>query len=346
MTLLQNAKKRGNKFLNPIPTQVGGLALALKILPRFLANRKQRSPLSPLGPFSTDPHTYEDMPVGGLRVTWFGHSSMLLEIDGFRVLIDPVWEQRASPFDWTGPKRFFDPTLPLQDLPNLDVVLISHDHFDHLGETTVRKLVRQPNASGAVWLTSMGVGNILVKWGLERSRIVELDWTQTHEITARGRTLKFTSWPARHFSGRSLSNRFQTLWASFAIEGDRHSVFYGADSGPWPGFAEIGLRHRGFDLTMLEIGASDPLWGDIHLGPDGAVEAFKAMNAGGLLMPIHWGLFDLALHGWTEPIERLQQLGQEQGIPLWSPEPGQPTEVVGGVAVQSDWWISGTTQGV
>lgn len=270
---------------------------------------------------------------------------MLLEMDGIRVLIDPVWEPRASPLRWSGPKRFFDPTLALRDLPDLDVVLISHDHYDHLGKTTVRSLVRQANTRGTVWLTSKGVGGILRGWGVERTRIVELDWTETHVVPVRGRTLRFTSWPARHFSGRSLSNRCETLWASFAIEGDRHAVFYGADSGQWPGFAEIGQRHR-FDLTMLEIGASDPLWEDIHLGPDGAAAAFAAMNSGGLLMPIHWGLFDLALHGWREPIERLRQLAREQAIPIWSPEPGRPTEVVRDVEVLSDWWMDPTGESV
>ena len=162
----------------------------------------------------------------------------------------------------------------------------------------------------------------------------------------RGRELKITSWPARHFSGRKLSNRFETLWACFAIEGDTHSVFYGADSGPWPGFAEIGRRHGHFDLVMLEIGASDPLWADIHLGPDGAVEAFEAMAVGGLLMPIHWGLFDLALHGWTEPIERLRELAESGGVPLWCPEPGLPTEVLAGVELRSDWWKGSLPGGV
>lgn len=263
---------------------------------------------------------------------------MLLEIDGARVLIDPVWEQRASPFQWTGPKRFFEPTIPLGELPEIDVVLISHDHFDHLGEGTIRSLARAQNAAGATWVTSKGVGAALAGWGVERKGIVELDWTEAHTAGVRGKDLKITSWPARHFSGRSLSNRFETLWASFVIEGAEHSVYYGADSGQWPGFADIGARHRGLDLIMLEIGAFDELWADIHLGPDGAAEAFRAMGAGGLLMPIHWGLFDLALHGWTEPIERMRQVAEERGILLWSPEPGRPSDVIPEVQLRSDWW--------
>ncbi len=345
-TLLQPSRRVGAKYLNPVPTQVGGLSMIFKVLPRYLTNRKQRFPLKPPGPFRTDSLIYRCTPASGLRVTWFGHSSTLLEIDGLRVLIDPVWEQRASPFRWSGPKRFFQPTIPLRDLPDLDLVLISHDHYDHLGETTVRSLVSLPNVAGALWLTSKGVGTILQSWGVQRSKLVELDWTETHVSTARGKDLKITSWPARHFSGRSLSNRFETLWASFVLQGDQHAVYYGADSGQWPGFAEIGAKQGPFDLTMLEIGAFDGMWADIHLGPDGAAEAFAAMSAGGLLMPIHWGLFDLALHGWTEPMEQLRELAHQRGIPLWSPEPGRPTEVLPGVRLRSDWWVDPSRESV
>ena len=322
------------------------MALLFKVLPLYLTNRKQRTPERPIGPFTTERATYQVAPGSGLRVTWFGHSSMLLEIDGFRLLVDPVWEQRASPLSWSGPKRFFPPTTALNDLPEIDVVLVSHDHYDHLGESTVRALARQENTKEALWITSLGVAPLLHRWGVASERTVEMDWTESQTILRRGRTLKVTSWPARHFSGRSISNRFETLWASFAIEGDRHSVFYGADSGPWPGFAEIGSTHRCFDLIMLEIGAYDALWADIHLGPVGATEAYKAMNAGGLLMPIHWGLFDLALHGWTEPIEELIELSEKQGLPLWCPEPGLPTEVVQGQVLLTPWWREPRTGGV
>lgn len=336
--MLHKAEIKERRFLNPIPTTVGGFATVFKVLPRYLTNRKQRSPETPPGPFLTDPKIYST-PGGDLRVTWFGHSSSLIEIEGVRVLIDPVWERRASPFQWSGPKRFFDPTIALSDLPELDAILISHDHYDHLGESTVRTLGSLSNAAHATWVTSKGVGAILANWGVTQSRIVELDWTETSVSTIRGTDLKITSWPARHFSGRTLLNRFETLWASFVIEGDRTCVFYGADSGHWPGFAEIAKMHRAFDLTMLEIGAFDPLWADIHLGPEGAVSAFSAMNKSGLLMPIHWGLFDLALHGWTEPIEELDRLSREHGIALWSPEPGLPSQVLPGVALQSEWWM-------
>jgi L-ascorbate metabolism protein UlaG (beta-lactamase superfamily) len=266
---------------------------------------------------------------------------MLLEIDGIRILIDPVWDQRASPRQWIGPKRFFAPTLALDELPHLDAVLLSHDHFDHLGESTVRRLaVQRPELP---WITSLGVGAILRRFGVRAGRITELDWTQSTTISAAdGAACTITSLPARHFSGRNLSNRFETLWASFVLRGQEHSIYFGADSGWWEGFAEIGAAHGPFDLTMLEIGAFNQLWHKIHLGPDNAVRAFHALHeadrAAGLLMPIHWGLFNLALHAWRQPIERLTQLADAQNLKLWSPEPGLPTEIVPGIELRSDWW--------
>ena len=150
--------------------------------------------------------------------------------------------------------------------------------------------------------------------------------------------VEMTALPARHFSGRSLFNRFETLWASFAFSGPQHRVYYGADSGEWDGFREIGQQFGPFDLAMLEIGVSDPLWAEIHMGPEGAVRSFPALGGQGLLMPIHWGMFNLALHGWKEPIERLEQLANGNGLRLWTPEPGAPTEPVDGSG-SSRWWM-------
>ena len=337
MAFLRRAEKVGRKFLNPVPTTLGGTGMIWKVLPRLMVNREERVPKRALGPFRTDGSVYATGPASGLRVTWMGHSTMLLEIDGVRVLVDPVWDLRASPWQWFGPKRFFAAPLPLEELPRLDAVLVSHDHYDHLGEGTVRRLAELPAAAGARWVTSLGVGAILRRFGVPAGQIVELDWTETVRVAGvEGATCAITSLPARHFSGRSLANRFETLWASFVLRGAGHSVYFGADSGLWEGFAEIAAEYGPFDLTMLEIGAFNELWKSIHMGPDGAAAAFRAMGGGGLLMPIHWGLFDLALHAWRQPIERLVEVAD--GLKLWTPEPGRPTEVVRGAEVRSGWW--------
>jgi L-ascorbate metabolism protein UlaG (beta-lactamase superfamily) len=339
MGILGRAEKVGRKFQNPVPTAVGGAGLIFKVLPLYLSNQEERVPKQPLGPFRTDASAYATPPASGLRVTWMGHSSMLVEIDGVRVLVDPVWDERASPVQWFGPKRFYAAPLALEELPRIDVVLLSHDHYDHLGAGTVRRLARLPAAAGARWVTSLGVGAILKQFGVAADRITELDWTDTVRVAgADGAECAITSLPSRHFSGRSAFNRFETLWGSFVLRGGEHKVYFGADSGWWEGFAEIGAAHGPFDLTMLEIGAYNELWKQIHLGPDAAAKAFREMGGSGLMMPIHWGLFDLALHAWRQPIERLVEIADAEGMKLWSPEPGVPTEVVRGVELRSGWW--------
>ncbi len=343
MTILKRAKKEGRKFQNPVPTSVGDLSIMLKVLPLYITNREERVPVVPPGPFRTDASVYEVPPLSGLRVTWFGHSSALIEIDGVRVLLDPVWDERASPMQWMGPKRFFPPTLALEELPRLDAVILSHDHYDHLGAGTVRTLSHLwPEMR---WVAPLGVGAELQKLGVLAPRVTELDWTQSTVIHGLepGAELAVTAVPTRHFSGRSAFNRFETLWASYALRGREHSVYFGADSGEWEGFAEIGAMYGPFDLTMLEIGAFHELWKDIHMGPAGAARNFAAMGGQGLLMPMHWGLFDLALHAWRAPIREMLEVADRQGLRLWSPEPGRPTQVDAGVEVRSMWWQEGVS---
>ena len=331
MTWIKKAEKTDGKFENPVPTSVGGWKMMFNVLWRTLNNRAETTPKKPLGPFRTDAKLYEAAPSSGLRITWMGHSTMLIEIDGVRVLTDPVWDERAAPLTWAGPKRFFAPTLSLEELPRIDAVLISHDHYDHLGGWTIAQLAKVASLRTARWVAPLGVGAILAGKGVEPTRVLDVDWTD--RVIVGG--VEITALPARHFSGRSLFNRFETLWASYALIGPRHRVYYGADSGEWDGLAEIGAQYGPFDLTMLEIGASDPMWAQIHMGPEGALRSFAAMGNAGLLMPIHWGLFNLALHGWREPIERVFA---EKGVKLWTPEPGKPAEVEGITELRSEWW--------
>jgi L-ascorbate metabolism protein UlaG (beta-lactamase superfamily) len=328
---LMPAKRDGKQFLNPVPTNVGGISIMFKVGPKFFFGAAARSPQSPPGPFHTDTSLFATIPVSGLRITWIGHSTSLVEIDGVRVLIDPVWDERAAPTEWAGPKRFFPAPLALEDLPPVDAILISHDHYDHLGAGTIQRLARMETMRQTRWIAPLGVGSILARLGVVRERCIALNWMDKTQIGS----LQVMALPARHFSGRSLFNRFETLWASFVLAGPKRSVYYGADSGEWPGFQEIGERFGPFDLSMLEIGAFDPLWADIHMGPEGAVRSFRALGGHGLLMPIHWGLFDLALHPWKQPIESIYSVA---GVKLWSPTPGVPSEVMPGEELRSDWW--------
>jgi L-ascorbate metabolism protein UlaG (beta-lactamase superfamily) len=249
-----------------------------------------------------------------LRATWLGHSTVLLEIDGHLLLTDPVWAERAGPVSWAGPKRFHDNPLPLEALPHVDAVLISHDHYDHLDHRTVGALGER----GLRFLVPLGVGAHLEAWGVPLEQITELDWWDSAQVG----DLRLVCTPAHHFSGRGVLDRNATLWSSWAVIGPRHRAWFGGDTGPLEAADLIAERYGPFDLTMLEIGAWDASWANIHLGPDAALELHRQLG-GGALLPIHHGSFDLALHDWDQPIVRLQQLAEERRVPLLAPLPGE-----------------------
>jgi L-ascorbate metabolism protein UlaG (beta-lactamase superfamily) len=285
----------------------------MSIVGEFFLGRGKRTPPgvipveSPLLSWSRPPET-------GLRATWLGHSTVLVEIDGFRILTDPVWGERVSPFGFVGPKRFHRAPVDISALPELDAVIVSHDHYDHLDYPSILELARRD----VPFITSLGVGAHLEAWGIPRSRIIELDWWDEHLL--RGGSLSITAGPSRHFSGRGNgSNR--TAWSSFSIRTDRHRVFFSGDTGLTSEFDDIRRRLGPFDLVMLEVGAFHPSWGSIHLGPENALVALK-MLGGGTLLPVHWATFDLGLHPWEEPAEVLSTLGEKQGVQLAMPRVG------------------------
>jgi L-ascorbate metabolism protein UlaG (beta-lactamase superfamily) len=294
----------------------------------FLCGGQRRTPPSPLP--STSPLSHWSRPSEtGLRATWLGHSTVLLEIDGFRVLTDPVWGQRASPVTFAGPKRFQPVPVSIAALPPLDAVVISHDHFDHLDYPTILELAKLD----VPFVTSLGVGAHLEAWGVPAPRIVELDWWEHAELPGG---LTITAAPSQHFSGRSLHGRNLTLWSSLVVRGPRHSVFFSGDTGLTPEYAEIKQRLGPFDLVMLEVGAFHPAWGDIHLGPENALRALTLLG-GGRFMPVHWGTFNLAIHAWDEPAETLLQLAPAHGAHLVMPRLGEPVETSRAERV-TPWW--------
>jgi L-ascorbate metabolism protein UlaG (beta-lactamase superfamily) len=327
------AEMLGDEFLNSVPTSVMGSAKAGRMIRRLLFERRRGDPKKPVGPFRTDTSVYATPSSQGLRVTWMGHSTLLLEIDGMTILTDPVWGARASFVSFAGPKRFYPPTLPLKDLPPLDAVLLSHDHYDHLDRPTIKQLAVLLKNDRTRIICSLGLRKDLEAWGIAPQKITELNWGQS---TSLGSACNITATPARHFSGRSLWGRNQTLWSSFVIRGPKHNIFFGADSGMFPGFRAIGDAYGPFDLTMLEIGAYDADWPDIHMGPIHAAQAHVDLQ-GKLLLPIHWGLFNLAFHPWKEPIERLITAAKEKNISLFLPTPGAAQDVTG-ENLQTFWW--------
>ena len=325
----------GFRNLHPILPGLRDLTVARPSLSDFLCGGTRRVPDLHLP--SDDPRpAWLRRPDSGLRATWLGHSTVLLEIGGARLLTDPVWGARASPFRLLGPKRFQPVPVRLRELPSVDAVLISHDHYDHLDFPTIHALARH---SAVPFITSLGVGAHLQAWGVDASRITELDWWETHRLP--GTEVEVTAAPSQHFSGRGLKDRNATLWSSLVIRSQRHAVFFSGDTGLTTEYAEIRRRLGPFDLVMLEVGAFHAAWGDIHLGPANALEA-HALLGGGAFLPVHWGTFSLALHAWDEPAETLLSLTAGRDVPLLMPRLGAAVEPAHRPAPEPWWRVTGT----
>ncbi|WHZ12350.1 MAG: Outer membrane protein romA [Burkholderiaceae bacterium] len=322
---------RGEGFRNIHPVLAGlrDLAAPHPTLREFLGSGGRRVPPGPLP--SVDPRAgWQQRPGTGLRATWLGHSTVLIEIDGLRVLTDPVWGPRASPSRLIGPKRFQPVPIALKNLPEIDLVIVSHDHYDHLDYPTIRALARRE----VPFVTSLGVGAHLQAWGVPPERITELDWWESYRLPYAD--LMVTAAPSQHFSGRGLKDRNATLWSSMVIRSARHAVFFSGDTGLTTEYGAIRERLGAFDLVMLEVGAFHPAWGDIHLGPAHALEAL-ALLGGGAFMPVHWGTFALAMHAWDEPAETLLELAPRQGVQLVMPRLGEPIEPAR-AETPKPWW--------
>ena len=290
-------------------------------LKEFLCGGQRRTPPAPL-PAKDPLPRWQKPSQSGLRATWLGHSTVVLEIDGARVVTDPVWSERTSPVRFAGPRRFQPVPVAIAALPPIDAVVLSHDHYDHLDLAALRELSERKIPI----ITALGVGAHLAAAGVAEDGITELDWWE--EVRVPGTELRVTAAPSQHFSGRGLGDRNRTLWASLALRGPRHSVFFSGDTGLTPEHGEIRSRLGPFDLIMLEVGAFHPAWGDIHLGPENALAAHALLTGGGsgAFLPVHWGTFNLALHAWDEPAETLVRLASGRGVQLVMPQLGEPVE--------------------
>ncbi|MFF5210929.1 MBL fold metallo-hydrolase [Streptosporangium sp. NPDC000396] len=324
--MTRSPRFRDGVFHNPVPGSytppVGSLP---ELLQELIFNRDGRRPAGPV-PLVTSPSTPPSET--GLSVVWYGHATTLVEIEGRRVLFDPVWSERVSPSRLVGPRRLHPLPVALADLPALDAIVISHDHYDHLDRATVRTLTSVQNAP---FLVPLGIGAHLERWGVPPSRIVELDWEEEANVAG----LRFVATAARHFSGRALT-RNTTLWGSWVVAGQSKRVFYAGDSGYFDGYSGIGAAHGPFDLTLMPIGAYSPAWPDVHMDPEEAVNAHLDLG-GRLLLPVHWATFTLALHPWAEPVDRLWRESKARDVRLAIPRPGDRVDV-GDVPLVDPWW--------
>lgn len=269
-------------------------------------------------------------PVGsGLRVTWLGHSTTLIELDGTTILTDPMFSERASPSSLVGPKRFHPPPLALDDLPRIDAVVVSHDHYDHMDMASLQALAKK----GVPIHVGLGAGAHLEAWGIRSAQIHELEWWQERTLPGG---LVIASTPARHFTGRRGFGNDRVLWTSWTFIGSAHRVFFSGDTGLTEQFKAVKEKYGPFDLSMLEIGQWHPAWGSIHLGPKGALEAHAMLGATHLL-PIHWATFELGLHAWNEPPETLVTEAAKSNVSVVTPLLGEPVEPLAGEK-GSTWW--------
>ena len=263
--------------------------------------------------------------------SWLGHSSILISMENHLILVDPVLEERASLFSWIGPKRFHPSPVTAEEFPEIDVVLITHDHYDHLEKSTLVTI----NGKVKHFVVPLGIGALLENWGINPEKITELDWWETYSSGS----LKFHATPAVHYASRGLFDRNQRLWCSWTIVGKKKKAFISGDSGYFDGFKDIGERLGPFDVTFLKIGAySDKgTWRELHMTPEEAGQQNLDLR-GQLMVPLHWATFDLGLHPWYEPIERLVTFAEQESITLITPEVGEKINLLG-ESNTDHWWL-------
>jgi L-ascorbate metabolism protein UlaG (beta-lactamase superfamily) len=293
---------------------------------KFFGKGVDREPLKDLPVIDTDLH---HLPADKPVLVWFGHSSYLLSVGGKRILSDPVFSKRASPVQYSGPKAYPGTEIySVDDFPDLDVVVITHDHYDHLDYNSILKL----NEKTKMFCVPLGIGEHLESWGIPENKITEFDWWETRQIAD---SLELTCTPARHFSGRGFT-RNKTLWGSFVIQLAGQKVFFGGDSGFDGAFKEIGDKYGPFDIAMLECGQYDLQWPQIHMMPEETVQAAIDLKAK-VFLPVHWGKFTLALHEWRDPIRRAVKRAEETGARVTTPQIGDPI-ILGEYLPANRWW--------
>ncbi len=316
-------------FRNAVPKPANSPEPGAKTMWDFFFNKPKNT--EPHAPIPVRKLTRAELDAAPDRSLYrLGHSTILMKLRGQWWITDPVFSLRASPVQWFGPKRFHAPPIALDELPPIRGVVLSHDHYDHLDKTAIKAL----NGKVDLFLTPLGVGDRLIDWGVPRDKVRQFDWWQGIGIDG----VRFTATPAQHFSGRGLRDGNRTLWASWVIDDGDKRVFFSGDSGYFAGFAEIGRRFGPFHLTLMETGAYNVQWPYVHMQPEQTVQAHIDLR-GGWLLPIHNGTFDLSMHPWFEPFERVLALGDARGIGIATPIMGERIDIAAPHAGER-WWRS------
>jgi len=312
---------------NPVNVTKGGRLEHARILWDFFFNKDADT--RPSGNIPVQALTKEHLLKAPDNTVYrLGHSTVLLKLHDAFWITDPMFSDRASPLQWAGPERFHKPPIRIEELPPLKAVILSHDHYDHLDHDSIMKLA----GKAEYFLAPLGVGDLLVAWGVPASKVRQLDWWQGTEVDG----VRFVATPAQHFSGRGLFNKNRTQWASWVILAADLRVFFSGDSGYFDGFKQIGEQYGPFDMTLLETGAYNANWPGVHMHPEESIQAHVDLK-GKSLLPIHNGTFDLSMHSWREPFDRIIALGKGRGISVITPEMGEPVSMLNTKSGQP-WW--------
>lgn len=328
--------KEDHKFHNPAGTYKLGFENMWKGSKEVLFNKdKEAVPAEAIETTPLNVAAFSGTDTDELRFARLGHSTLLIRLGGKNWLTDPVFSKRASPVQWAGPKRFHEVPVEIDQLPTIEGVIISHNHYDHLDYGSIKKLKDRVKH----FLVPLGVGKKLQGWGVAKEKITELDWWEKTHIG----DIELIATPAQHFSGRGLFDSDKTLWNSWIVRNQEQSIYYSGDTGYFSGFTEIGERYGPFDLAFMECGAYNKLWRDIHMMPEDALQAFKDVK-GKFLVPVHNGTFDLASHAWFDPMERITSLAKKDDIQVLLPVIGDTVKLSKvETAEDTSWWKRGTT---
>jgi len=323
----QSVNYKKGSFQNRIETPMMADDVSyFSMMREFLRDKPETYPHSKTPSIKTNLKTFSSEKPS---IIWFGHSTYLISIDNKKILVDPVFSQRASPVQYAGSKAFDGSMVyAAEDFPEIDLLIISHDHYDHLDYNTILKL----NATVKKFCVPIGVGQHLNSWGVDERKITEFDWWDSDEVIPG---LQLTSTPARHFSGRGFI-RNKTLWSSYVLQSNNYKIFIGGDSGYDDAFKEIGDKFGPFDIAFLECGQYDRQWPNIHMTPEETVQAGVDLKTE-ILMPVHWGKFVLANHPWKEPIQRAKKHAESLQIKVTTPRIGEPI-ILGEEVPATLWW--------
>jgi len=317
---------KNNFFQNPVITTMD--IPPGKVFKDFFSKGIDRTPVKPIITLPINKGLYNQAVNDEVIITWLGHSTLLIKTGGITILTDPVFSDRASMTTFFGPKKFdYTNDYKLEDLPPIDIVIISHDHYDHLDYRAIQALKKTVKK----FFMPLGVGSHFERWGVDPEKIVELDWWESVNY----QNIELIATPTRHFTGRKLNDRFKTLWCGWVIKSEKKSLYFSGDSGYWDGFKKIGDKYGPFDITMIECGQYSPYWPTIHMAPEESVQAALDLQSKAA-MPIHWGKFKLSLHSWYEPPTRFKAKAEIEKLPVVIPQIGETFSLENLPTIE--WW--------